>query len=146
MHASVLVRSLATPCLALVIASGCATDPAPRPFDMADTNGDQQVSKAELEHYVSGGLFAYLDRNGDGRVPLEEWRQFDNTMTDAMFDERDADGDGAVTHEELKTYFDRQDSLDRVLAEIDTNGDGHIDRAEAEAYRAKIQPDTAARS
>ena len=66
-------------------------------FMAADTDGDGEVSEAELARDAARG-FATLDRNHDGSLTPDELGPHD----DALFRKVDANGDGKLTPDELR--------------------------------------------
>ncbi|HEY9720440.1 MAG TPA: alpha/beta fold hydrolase [Oscillatoriaceae cyanobacterium] len=87
------------------------TDTWPATFNAADTNHDGALSAAELG--LNASQFAVLDRNGDGKVTLDEWQAqvptaaIDKAMpkfeplVQALFQKLDTNHDQAVTMDEL---------------------------------------------
>jgi Ca2+-binding EF-hand superfamily protein len=83
---------------------------------------------------------------GSGQVPLESWLALWNAVLQASFEDRvlslvehlfrgmDTDGDGEITSNEYRTWFeilgiDRAQS-DEVFQRCDLDGDGHITKSE----------------
>ena len=59
----------------------------------------------------------------------------------AMFDRLDADGDGKITKAELKAAIPaggKGPSVDDIMSQADTNGDGAIDESENDAFLSKM--------
>ncbi len=112
-----------------------------------DKNKDGLLQKDELPPFFAKP-FERFDRNGDGALNREEVAQMLETMRQFLaaqqpgfgkgfapqpdFDALDKNADGRLTKDELKgtPWLAR-------FAEIDTNGDGQIDRREFEAYLRK---------
>lgn len=106
----------------------------------ADTDGDQQVNVAELEHFVQRYVqkqvearFRRLDRNGDGRVTRAEVPKMDSER----FSRFDLDRDGSFTVFELERVV--QDQTTRrcraVFARLDLDRDGELSVSDVESAR-----------
>lgn len=81
-----------------------------------------------------------MDGNSDGMIDFEEFvaatihvhqlEELDSEKwqirSKAAFDQFDFDGDGYITSQELKQYTGMKGSLDTLLDEADTDGDGRI--------------------
>lgn len=103
-------------------------------FDRFDANKDNEVTAQEAddgarvmreEELVS--RFKVLDKNGDGRLTLEE------AKVPAMFFERlDTNKDQLVTREEFQAVAKlNPGGADLGFKRVDSNGDGKVTRAEA---------------
>jgi len=64
-------------------------------FTAWDSNGDGQLTAEETPN---AGLFKMRDKNGDGKLSREE-------LPGALFDRLDANKDGFVTEDELKSLW-----------------------------------------
>lgn len=60
-------------------------------------------------------------------------------VNDAKFRQMDLNGDRVLTREEADAAFDREGSLKKLFTAIDTDGNGNLSRAEAGAFRSKVQ-------
>jgi Ca2+-binding EF-hand superfamily protein len=101
----------------------------------ADADHDAHVSASELESFVLRAVqrqvtarFRRLDRNGDGKVTLQEVP----TMAPERFRRFDANGDGSFTAPELATVLLEQATArcHAVLARLDHDGDGTLSTAD----------------
>jgi Ca2+-binding EF-hand superfamily protein len=108
-------------------------------FLQADTNKDGKLSLDEVNKVGLPRLFNRFDLNRDGSVTLEEARQVEPDFDAKAFAERDLNHDGKVTYAESEKVALAKGGLKKVFATVDTNGDGFIDQAEAEAHVAKLE-------
>jgi len=85
------------------------------------------VTKDQIDAAVQAKFKSY-DKNGDGKITLDEYQAFWNDLTHERmvrsFQRLDREGAGAITLDEV------QKPLDRVLTRLDRNGDGVIDKAD----------------
>lgn len=92
-----------------------------------DTDKDGKLTQAEIDAGLSGKLTAN-DKDSNGSLSLAEfealWLEQTRPMMVRAFQNRDADGDGAVTAEE----FGR--GLDGIVARMDRNGDDALDQSD----------------
>lgn len=97
----------------------------PRMFEQFDLDKDGKLTQAEIDTARAERL-AKFDANGDGALNLEEYQAlWIDAMRERMVDRfqaHDDDGDGKVTKEEFAERFAG------MVARMDTNGDGVIDR------------------
>ena len=102
--------------------------PAGALFDRFDTDGDGQITVKEVET-VRAELFLQVDANGDGEITRDEALAFGSDRLGDRVDQRierlDTDGSGTVSAAEHAlgrsgVLFDR----------LDANGDGAITRDE----------------
>lgn len=104
-------------------------------FDTADADKSGTLSLAELEAQRKAE-FAAADTNGDGTLSADElsaralakFQERQAERTQAMLDNLDNDGNGSLSEDELGTG-----PGERNFARIDTDNDGAISKAEAEA-------------
>ena len=119
-------------------ASFLANCKTPSAFDIADTNQDTSISQAEFERYLLEALYSEADTDGDAKITFEEWRVANPDAQKSKFDLPDSNGDGHVTPAELKAYFDGTGGLVDLFNQIDADGNGSLDGAEVDAFRAKM--------
>lgn len=91
--------SLAATLAALSLAGAVAAEEAPAARGLAalDTDGDGEISKAEIAA-LNARRFQRLDLNGDGKITPDEM----NAVTDRMFDAIDTNHDGKISRAELR--------------------------------------------
>jgi Ca2+-binding EF-hand superfamily protein len=105
-------------------------------FTQLDTDGDGSLTAADLAA-AAEDRFARADTDADGRITQDEWQAAaearaadrDTRRAQAMLERRDANGDGALTLEELTSG----DRAARMLSRLDTDGDGAVSQAEFDA-------------
>ena len=111
-------------------------------FDEIDANHDNLVTFEELRawhqqhrgHRGHGGMIKRLDKDGDGKVSREEAQAAPRFAQ--RFDQLDANKDGFITADELKAA--RQARAQEHFKRIDTDGDGRISLAEAQANAPRL--------
>ncbi len=79
--------------------------------------------------------FEEMDQNKDGKVTLEEHRQFHEEKSRRWFQDMDQNQDGAVTKEEIQSAQGRH--RPPKFEDLDANKDGQISQQEFEAGRVK---------
>ena len=132
-----IARLLLAGAAAALLAS-CATTETDRDlFVESDTNKDGQLSLAEVNTAGLPRLFAIFDVDGNGSVTLAEARKVEPGFDAKMFSERDLDRDGKVTWAENEKVAMSKGGLKKQFAAVDTDGDGMIEKPEAEAYVAR---------
>lgn len=105
-------------------------------FSSLDANGDGILDSADLTA-AAEERFARIDTDGDGRVTEAELQaaaeeraaERGTRRMQAMLERHDANGDGALTLEEL-TSGDRGT---RMLSRLDSDGDGQVTQEEFES-------------
>ena len=107
-------------------------------FDAIDTNGDGQITADELRAFHAKmrghhGLKG-LDTDHDGKISREEAQAAPRLAQ--HFDAIDANHDGFLTMEELRAFHEQQRG--EHWKRIDTDGDGKISRAEAQANAPRL--------
>jgi Ca2+-binding EF-hand superfamily protein len=104
-------------------------------FAGIDTNSDGKVTQEELAAHRAA-MFVVFDTNGDGNLSSDELAarelaRFTETLPDRtarILDRRDANGDGSLQADEIG-----EGPMEDHFARIDTDNDGAISQAEAEA-------------
>jgi hypothetical protein len=108
-------------------------------FARLDTNGDGAGSRAEFDTFMKQDIFSRVDANSDGKVVLGEWQAVNPKVDQARFRKADTNRDGFITRAEADAILKREGTLDKVFAKIDSNGDGSLSRGEVRAFRAKVR-------
>jgi Ca2+-binding EF-hand superfamily protein len=112
-------------------------------FDEIDANHDNQVTFEELRafheqhrghHRGHGNLVKRLDKDGDGKISLAEAQAAPRFAQ--RFEQIDANKDGFVTADELEAAH--QARAQAHFQRIDTDGDGRISLAEAQANAPRL--------
>ncbi|MCX2928074.1 EF-hand domain-containing protein [Streptomyces sp. NEAU-W12] len=95
--------------------------------ELADSDGDGQVTKQEFETAFAGAR-------------QNKFMQVIDQALDAEFDLADTDGDGVLNRDEigrmLSAYGVPQPELDQAVAGLDQDGDGQVSRSE---YRTAMR-------
>ena len=79
--------------------------------------------------------FEEMDQNKDGKLTLEEHRNFHESKSKQWFQDMDLNKDGAVTQEEIKSAHERRGP--KKFEDLDANRDGQINKEEFETGREK---------
>ena len=110
--------------LAFALALSLGVAPAGR----AQTAAEQQSYQQRLQQ-----LFQRLDRNADQRLQRQEVQG--HTYLERHFDRLDSRQRGYLTPDDLTpAQAQRGERAARFFSQADRNGDGRIDRREAESY------------
>jgi Ca2+-binding EF-hand superfamily protein len=110
-------------------------------FDTIDTDADGKVTEAELEAHRAAE-FAAADTNADGAISPDELAarelaRFTERLPDRtakMIEARDNDGNGSLSLAEVD-----EGPVQNRFARIDSDNDGAISKAEAEAAAEKMR-------
>ncbi len=97
-----------------------------------DVNGDGRISRDEVPERM-GRLFGRLDANGDGFIDEDELEEIASGTRVERFLERDEDGDGRVSRDEVP------EQMRYRFERIDSNHDGYIDREELEVMFERME-------
>lgn len=124
---------------------GGKMQPMRQSFEELDTNGDGQITAAEMQ-VRRAERFAAVDLDGDGTLSAEElvshWRERKAERAEKfaarMIERYDTDGDGALSAKEMQQRAGQKKG--GIFKRADGNGDGVItarEFAEMEARRAE---------
>ena len=109
------------------------TAPPEDRFAKADSNHDGKLSQNEANDYFVGQIFAGGDQNQDGKVTWNEWNVPGSGRSKARFDAADTNKDGSVSLAEAQAYGQKKGVFNKDFAEADTNHDGYVTQQEAQA-------------
>jgi hypothetical protein len=141
MNPKLILGSLA----ALALLSSCSSTETDRDlFVQADANKDGKLSLAEVNKVGLPRLFNRFDLNRDGFVTLAEAREVEPGFEEKLFTERDLNKDGKVTYAESEKIAIAKGGLKKQFSEVDSDGNGFIEKPEAEAHVAKLEKQDAA--
>lgn len=121
----------------LFLASACKT--STDNYSVADRDHDGKLSKSEVKKALMTAIYANGDPNGDGKISFSEYSTVDPDYPKARFNERDLNGDGYVTPEELDRFSEKSHGFDHLVDAFDEDGDGCINRKEAAIFNAHLQ-------
>jgi Ca2+-binding EF-hand superfamily protein len=106
-------------------------------FASFDLDNDGFLSREEFQEATIGEkeavdkAFATLDGDEDGRISKKEFEDPGHHVQDEEFNERDENGDGVISREEVVAFFGADDPIvDDIMSTNDANGDGVIERDE----------------
>ena len=105
-------------------------------FAQGDRNHDGKLSRDEANDYFVSQIFAGADQNHDGKVIWQEWNVPGSGRSKARFDAADTNKDGSVSLAEAQAYGQKKGVFNKEFTEADTNQDGYVTREEGQAYYA----------
>lgn len=111
--------------VAMPAAAQVKPDAAPERFDVADSNKDGKVDRAEYDGFVEE-LVLLHDADHDHRLSRSEVA---GARDPSRFERIDSDKDGFLTALEIAAFSTGD------FAVMDANGDGFIDRGEASRHK-----------
>ena len=118
------MRKLATGLCMLALAAPAwaqvVPETPPERFEVADTNDDDRVTRAEFGNFLEELVLIY-DTDRDGRLARSEVA---NAPDPSKFDQIDRNRDGFLVIDEVDDFTEGD------FAVMDQNGDGSISRAE----------------
>lgn len=118
--------------------SSCAPQ-GKRAFDHADANDDNQLSVAEVEIALAEAIFLAGDANGDGVVTFEEWKLIYPKADPKKNAAHNTDGQPGLTLAETTVALEKNGAFEKLMAKIDTDGDGVVSKNEAGAFYDAFQ-------
>lgn len=124
---------------ALLLASCRQTETDRDVFLQMDTNKDGKLSLKEVNKYALPRLYGRFDADGDAAVTLDDVRAIDPKFDEKLFAARDLDGNGKVTFREYRRYAEKNGVLNELFSNVDTDGDGFITKPEADVYVATLE-------
>jgi Ca2+-binding EF-hand superfamily protein len=110
-------------------------------FKAADTNGDAMISRDEAKALPRiARHFDEIDANHDNQIPADELRAFHQKMHEGhkggFLKKLDTDGDGRISRAEAQAA----PRLAAHFDEIDADKDGFLTRDELKAAHGRRQP------
>lgn len=132
-------------CVGLIVfvglgCGGCVTTRQGEPavaFTEADQDRNGVLCRDELNRHLAGQVMERADRNRDGGITCEEWRQADTAPgSDQRFADLDENRDGRVTPVEVSRGLARTGDLDVVFLNMDQDRSGTITPDELERHPA----------
>ena len=113
-----------------------------RIFKMLDANGDGQITKAEITAKQKAE-FEAADTNKDGVLSKQEMiaaatakmAKRIEARVDRMMSKKDSDKDGSLSLTEMEAGS----HMERMFDRLDTNHDGVVTKAEAEAMKDRMR-------
>ncbi len=106
-------------------------------FRKTDRNKDGKVSRQELGYTRIEEAFVMFDENQDGYVTLKEF--VTSGGTPESFKKLDKNGNGKITVEEAKSAKIAMDSMTIAFYAADADKDGYVTLGEALEYRKKAR-------
>jgi hypothetical protein len=111
-------------------------------FDAVDADKDGKITEAEITAWRAAQI-AGVDVNADGKLSVDElaamhlkrMTEAAQTMAQSMVDRMDTDGDAMLSAAEMLA----PPVPARLFDRLDTNEDGAIDKAEADAARQAMR-------
>jgi hypothetical protein len=136
------MKHLAAILLCTILSSSCTSVTPAKQNDLVvrvNQSPSGKISKQEFVDWNIQRMFKLYDRGGKGYVTLQDWQALEGTSRDAQYKRLDTNHDGKVTLAEAEANPKVRALLANTFPDIDTNHDGFIDRQEAAAYQVKRQ-------
>jgi len=130
--AVILATAGALAATTVVAKPGCGGMGPKMQFEELDTDGNGEISKAEMEAHKAA-RFATSDSNGDGNISAEELvaqaQKRAAKRVEKMISHLDKDGDGMLSHDEMANRGGRHGNR---FERADSDGNGAISKEEFE--------------
>ncbi|MEZ5429577.1 MAG: EF-hand domain-containing protein [Verrucomicrobiales bacterium] len=121
----------------LCLSSACKT--STDNYSVADRDHDGKLSKSEVKKALMTAIYANGRSQRRWKNLLFEYATVDPDYPKARFNERDLNGDGYVTPQELDRFSEKLHGFDHLVEAFDADGDGCINRKEAAIFNAHLQ-------
>jgi Ca2+-binding EF-hand superfamily protein len=106
----------------VLVLAGCAINTT-----APDRDNARRVSQEEFARIIRSQGFDAVDKNHDGIITWDEWRQFDTTTESREhFDSFDTSRDGKISRDEWKTGLDKTRVSIGLFKQLDADNDGYL--------------------
>lgn len=126
-------------CAAVTAATALLGSSCSSAMKRADVNDDGKISTTELNRVLVVAVFEAADKNGDGIVTYDEWKLVFPEVTKEKFQANGLGESGSFTLEDALAYCKKHKVFDKLVAQIDSNGDGIIDKQEAGDFQDEMK-------
>ena len=116
-----------------VLVASCASS-GPSGFELADVDDDQKITLRELSDHVTVQVFKEGDLDCDGYLSFGEWRKLAPELDPSVFKDRDRNGDGRISLEEGIAFTREKKTFYPMFEGLDDDGDSVISAAEARQF------------
>jgi Ca2+-binding EF-hand superfamily protein len=134
----VILTALALASVAFIASAAPQDDGPMGRLKRADTNGDGMISREEASALpMISKHFDEIDTNHDGQLTIEELRAFHAKQRASRWKKIDTDGDGRISRAEAQANAPR---LAEHFDELDLNKDGYLTPDELQMAHPRRPP------